>query len=222
MNAANDSNSTQYMKLKNKLIKQTSEISTLDGTDACVIIYGPNQPRPEIWSSRLGVQGMINKFKAMPKLERTRNMFNRESFLKKMLTKTLQKLENLKKENMKRKIELLMFQCMNSGSIVNNNASNVDMNDLVWAINQNLKDVDGENGVDETEHGTIMALNGAEALNGEGANVGVDGKGMIEANMGVVENEDLASDFGNDGGDAALAFGDDCLSNESENGSSTP
>ncbi|KAF1890793.1 hypothetical protein Lal_00043128 [Lupinus albus] len=174
--------------------------------DACVIIYGPNQPRPEIWSSRLGVQGMINKFKAMPKLERTREYVNRESFLKKMLTKTLQKLENLKKENMKRQIELLMFQCMNSGSIVNNNASNVDMNDLVWAINQNLKDVDGEN----------------EALNGEGANVGVAGKGMIEANMGAVENEDLASDFGNDGGDAALAFGDDYLSNESENGSSTP
>ncbi|KAE9594704.1 hypothetical protein Lalb_Chr18g0056601 [Lupinus albus] len=162
---------------------------------------------------------MINKFKAMPKLERTRNMFNCESFLKKMLTKTL---ENLKIENMKREIEVLMFQCMNSGSIVNNNASNVDMNDLLWAINQNLKDVDGKKGVDETKHDTIMALNGAEALNGEGANIGVEGKGIIEANMGVVENEDLAFDFGNDGGDAALAFGDDYLSNESENGSSTP
>ncbi|KAF1890789.1 hypothetical protein Lal_00043124 [Lupinus albus] len=88
-----------------------------------------------------------------------------------------------------------MFQCMNSGSIVNNNASNVDMNDLLWAINQNLKDVDGKKGVDETEHDTIMALNGAEALNGEGANIGVEGKGMIEANIGVVENEDLAFDF---------------------------
>ncbi|KAF1890796.1 hypothetical protein Lal_00043093 [Lupinus albus] len=68
----------------------------------------------------------------------------------------------------------------------------------------------GKKGVDETEHGTIMALNVAESLNEKGANVGVDGKGMIEANMGAVENEDLAFEFGNAG------------RNEFEHGSSTP
>ncbi|OIV96096.1 hypothetical protein TanjilG_27200 [Lupinus angustifolius] len=85
------------------------------------------------------------------------------------------------------------------------NANNVDMNYLLWAINQNLMDIDEwKKGKDETQHVTIMAPNGAEAFNGESATVGDDVKGMME-------NQDWAFDLGNDGGDAMLPIGDDNL-----------
>ncbi|XP_019418422.1 PREDICTED: agamous-like MADS-box protein AGL80 [Lupinus angustifolius] len=185
------------------------------GTDACVIIYGPNQPHPEVWPSHQGVQDLISKFKAMPKMERSRNMFNKEIFLKKMLTHALEKLVNLKDENKKMEMEIFIFQCVNTGSIVNN-ANNVDMNYVLRAINQNLMDIDElKKGKDETQHGTIMAPNGAGAFNRENATVGDDVKGMME-------NHDWAFNFGNDGGDVTLPFGDDNLSNDIEHGSSTP
>ncbi|CAL0301139.1 unnamed protein product [Lupinus luteus] len=198
-------------------MKKTREISNLYGTHACVILYGPNQPQPEIWSSQPGVHDVINKFLAMPMIERSCNMFSRQSFLEKMLTKTSKKLENLKKENKKKEMDIFLFKCVNTGSIVNN-ADNVDMNCLLWEINQNLNDIEGKRGKDETQHDTTIAPNGAEALSREGTTVGGDVKGMI----GTVENQDWAFDSSNNGGDAMVPFGDDNLSNEFEHGSSTP
>jgi SRF-type transcription factor (DNA-binding and dimerisation domain) len=52
-----------FKKRKKGLIKKASELSTLCGVDTCVVIYGPQDQKPEVWpftkggaSSSLAVQ----------------------------------------------------------------------------------------------------------------------------------------------------------------------
>lgn len=38
-----------FQKRKNGIMKKAHELSTLCGVECCVIVYGPDNNRPEIW-----------------------------------------------------------------------------------------------------------------------------------------------------------------------------
>lgn len=67
-------------KRKIGLMKKVHELSTLCGVDACVMIYSPNNPEPDVWPSRSEAERVINKFKNMPNFEKTKKMEDQVKF----------------------------------------------------------------------------------------------------------------------------------------------
>ncbi|XP_057430539.1 agamous-like MADS-box protein AGL80 [Lotus japonicus] len=129
-----------FKKRKKGLMKKVAELSTLCGIDACAIVYSPYDPQPEVWPSPLGVQRVLAKFRRMPELEQSKKMVNQESFLRQRIQKAKEQLKKQRKDNREKEITQLMFQCLSAGKILHN-INMVDLNDLAWLIDQNLKDI---------------------------------------------------------------------------------
>ncbi|KAK7302121.1 hypothetical protein RJT34_13001 [Clitoria ternatea] len=123
------------------LMKKVEEISILCGIDACAIIYGPNNPKPDIWPSVEGVQEMLTKFMEHPKSEQWKKMHNQETFLREKIVKTQEQLKKLKKENNTKEMTLHMLQCCNVGKVFDN-ATMADMKELLCLIDQYMKDIE--------------------------------------------------------------------------------
>ncbi|CAJ1867718.1 unnamed protein product [Sphenostylis stenocarpa] len=129
-----------FKKRKKGLMKKVSELSTLCGIDACAIVYSPYDPQPEVWPSPMGVQRVLAKFRRMPELEQSKKMVNQESFLRQRILKAKDQLKKQRKDNREKEMTQLMFQYLSAGKIMHN-ISMVDLNDLAWLIDQNLKDI---------------------------------------------------------------------------------
>ncbi|XP_058783779.1 agamous-like MADS-box protein AGL80 [Vicia villosa] len=170
-----------FKKRKNGLIKKVDEISTLCGIEACAVIFGENDPQPEVWPSPQGVQNVLSRFKRLPDLEQTKKMFNHESFLKQRIEKAQENLNKQKIDNKRKEMTHLMFQCLDAGQIFESVNMN-DLNDLSWLIDQNLKHLErriNETPVNEVVENRIENFNGME--------------------QGMVNNVDV--DFNNNQGD---------------------
>ncbi|KAG4975091.1 agamous-like MADS-box protein AGL80 [Glycine soja] len=138
---ANDSaRKATFKKRKKGLMKKVSELSTLCGIDACAIVYSSYDPQPEVWPSPMGVQRVLSKFRRMPELEQSKKMVNQESFLRQRIMKAKDQLKKQRKDNREKEMTQLMFQYLSAGKIMHN-ISMVDLNDLAWLIDQNLKDI---------------------------------------------------------------------------------
>ncbi|XP_058782068.1 agamous-like MADS-box protein AGL80 [Vicia villosa] len=137
----NTARKTTYNKRKKGLLKKVDEISTLCGIDACVIVYGPYDPQPEIWPSPSGVEKVLTKFKAAPEFDQSRRMMDQESFLKQRIGKAEKHLKRQWAENKEKETTMLMFQCLNAGKVVQNNMSMDDLNDLSCMIDHNLRKI---------------------------------------------------------------------------------
>ncbi|KAJ1398151.1 hypothetical protein SESBI_31266 [Sesbania bispinosa] len=129
-----------YKKRKKGLMKKVGELSTLCGIDACAIVYSPYDPQPEVWPSPMGVQRVLSKFRRMPELEQSKKMVNQDSFLRQRIQKAKEQVKKQRKDNREKEMTQLMFQCLSAGNIMQN-ISMVDLNDLAWLIDQNLKDI---------------------------------------------------------------------------------
>ncbi|KAL3502138.1 hypothetical protein ACH5RR_036587 [Cinchona calisaya] len=128
-----------YKKRKNGLLKKVNELSTLCGIDACAIIYSPYETHPEVWPNTLGVQRVIARFQRMPEMEQIRKNLNQESFIKERITKTNEQLRKQYKNNRKKEITELMYQCLTGRGLEDLNV--VDLNDLGWMLDQNTKEI---------------------------------------------------------------------------------
>ncbi|XP_023736536.1 agamous-like MADS-box protein AGL80 [Lactuca sativa] len=129
-----------YKKRKKGLMKKVNELSTLCGIDACAIIYSPYEAQPEIWPNNIGVQHVIARFKRIPEMERSKNMLNQESFIRKQVTKSNEQLKKQMKENREKEMTEVMYQCLTGkGSITN--LSLPDLNDLGGLVDQTLKHI---------------------------------------------------------------------------------
>ncbi|OIW14060.1 hypothetical protein TanjilG_11405 [Lupinus angustifolius] len=171
---ANDAKrNATYKKRKNSLIKKTKEISTLCGVETCAIIYSSNGLQPEVWPSHFEVQKVLYKFLTMPPLEQSRKMFDQEMFLKQRIMKAQEQLKKKKIQNRKEMMSLLMIKCLSTGKVEENvNAQNA--NDLLWVIDENLKELDEKITRNQPQEGTPT-------------NVNV--QGMIQTNVNNGRNE---------------------------------
>ena len=127
-------------KRKKGLIKKISELSTLCGINACAIIYSPQDSQPEVWPSPLGVQETISEFRKMSELDQSKKMMNQESFLKQRIVKCKEQVKKMRKGSREKQMTQIMFQCLSAGMLVHN-MTMIDLNDLSWLIDQNLKEI---------------------------------------------------------------------------------
>ncbi|XP_058762978.1 agamous-like MADS-box protein AGL80 [Vicia villosa] len=132
---------TTYKKRKNSVLKKVDELSTLCGIEACAIIYSPYNSQPEIWPSSCGVQNVLSKFKTVSEFGQRHKMVNQETFLKQRVLKAKEQLNKQWRDNKEKEMAMHMFECLNAGKIVSGNMSKVDLNNLSWMIDMNLKDI---------------------------------------------------------------------------------
>jgi hypothetical protein len=146
-----------YMKRSKNILKKANELCTLCGIEACVILYGPYQPEPEIWPSAGEVQNVVSKFRAKPEFEQTMKKLSLEDYLKERIVKAEDQLKKMRIENRKNEMKVLMYEYF-KGQIVLNNIPMNDLNDLSWFIDHNLKDIDRrmEAGYTNNDQGQIM------------------------------------------------------------------
>ncbi|KAK7385016.1 hypothetical protein VNO78_30723 [Psophocarpus tetragonolobus] len=131
-----------YKKRKKSLMKLTEDLTTLCGTEACVVVYGPYENKPEIWPSESGVQRVLEKFRNFPQWQQNKKMVNQESFITQNIHKGNEKIKKLVRDNNKKEMTMFMFQCLNIGSVQPyDNMAISDFNVLSSVIGQNLKDI---------------------------------------------------------------------------------
>ncbi|EOY11775.1 Agamous-like MADS-box protein A [Theobroma cacao] len=129
-----------FRKRTKGLLKKASELSTLCGIEACVIIYSPYNAQPEVWPSSAGAQRVLSEFKKMPKMDQSQKMMSQENFLRQRIAKANQQLKRQCRDNREKEITQVMFQCLAEQGLENLNM--MDLNDLEWLLEQNLKDID--------------------------------------------------------------------------------
>ncbi|KAL4569960.1 hypothetical protein LXL04_025609 [Taraxacum kok-saghyz] len=129
-----------FKKRKKGLMKKVNELSTLCGIDACAIIYSPYETQPEIWPNNLGVQHVLAQFKKVSEMDRSKNMLNQESFIRKQIGKANEQLKKQMKENREKEMTEVMYQCLTGkGSL--ENLSLADLKDLGGLVDQTLNDI---------------------------------------------------------------------------------
>ncbi|KAG6590517.1 Agamous-like MADS-box protein AGL80, partial [Cucurbita argyrosperma subsp. argyrosperma] len=129
-----------FKKRKRGLMKKVSELSTLCGIEACAIVFSPYDAQPELWPSPIGVQRVLSQFKKMPEMEQSKKMVNQETFLRQRIAKANDQLKKMRKDNREKEMTRLMFQSLTAAKGLH--ALNMlDLNDLTWLIDQNLKDI---------------------------------------------------------------------------------
>ncbi|EOY10299.1 hypothetical protein QUC31_010079 [Theobroma cacao] len=129
-----------FKKRKKGLLKKASELSTLCGIDASVIIYSPYNTQPEVWPSPTEAERVLSKFKKMPKMDQSMEMMSQESFLKRRIELANKQLKKQCRDNREEEITQVMFQCLAGQGLENLNM--MDLNDLGWLLEQNMKDID--------------------------------------------------------------------------------
>ncbi|KAK8697919.1 hypothetical protein V6N13_114051 [Hibiscus sabdariffa] len=130
-----------FKKRKKGLMKKVSELSTLCGIDACAILYSPYESQPEVWPSPAGVQRVLSKFRKVPEIEQSKKMVNQEGFLSQRITKVSEQLKKQCKENREIEMTQLIFQSL-IGKASIHGLNMMDLNDIGWLIDQNLKEID--------------------------------------------------------------------------------
>ncbi|KAL5732026.1 hypothetical protein ACHQM5_004692 [Ranunculus cassubicifolius] len=76
-----------FKKRKKGLMQKTSELSTLCGVQAYVVVYGPDDLKPEVWPSGEEGNRVLARFMSMTETERKNNVMTVEGFLRKSFTK---------------------------------------------------------------------------------------------------------------------------------------
>lgn len=208
-----------FKKRKRGLMKKISELSTLCDIKACAIIYSPYDPQPDVWPSHLGVQTVLAEFKEMPELEQSKKMVNQDSFLRQRVAKANEQLKKQRKDNREKEMTHVMFQSLTGRGL--QNFSIMDLNDLGWLIEQNLKDINHR----------IQKLNQEAETQGQGApavipavtdgmprrteNVHPDQRSALEMNMETMQRQQWFMDLTNaqehtgfGGDEMLLPFGD--------------
>ncbi|WCJ34171.1 Agamous-like MADS-box protein AGL80 [Euphorbia peplus] len=90
------------------LTKKVSELTTLCGVKAFVIIYSPDEPEPTLWPNRREVEEMVARYQSIPEMERSKKMMNQESYLKERMGKIQEQAKKNSKKNRDAEMSFLM------------------------------------------------------------------------------------------------------------------
>jgi SRF-type transcription factor (DNA-binding and dimerisation domain) len=130
-----------FKKRKKGLIKKASELSTLCGVDTCVVIYGPQDQKPEVWPSPKEAHQVLSQFKNMPQLDQCKKMVDQEGFLRMHVTKAHERLCKVDRENKDLETKLLMHEVITGQRGLSDIVTIEDMTGLACNVEMRLKAV---------------------------------------------------------------------------------
>ncbi|KAJ7971685.1 Agamous-like MADS-box protein AGL80 [Quillaja saponaria] len=126
-----------FQKRNQSLLKKVTELTTLCGVDAFIIIYGPglDNEQLKIWPSEEKTLELLVKYQDAPELERFKKKVNQESYLAEQMTKLKEKLRNKWEKNNEMNMKNLIH------SIVNYNRPVIefpkpDITNLMWFLQE--------------------------------------------------------------------------------------
>ncbi|GLT94818.1 hypothetical protein SLE2022_125390 [Rubroshorea leprosula] len=121
------------------LLKKVSELTTLCGINAFLILYSPDEVEPVVWPSRPVVQQLLARFHAMPEMERSKKMINQESFMRERLAKVQEQLKKYQNKNKLSEGTNLMHHIESGRDLDSFNLNELHV--LVWYIEELNKDL---------------------------------------------------------------------------------
>ncbi|CAL4957092.1 unnamed protein product [Urochloa decumbens] len=99
------------------LMKKASELTTLCGAKACLVVYGEGKVQPEVWPSVEEARGLLTKYKNMPDLVNFKKAENQKDFLSSRLAKLRGQVSKSESENYEREALDLLHERMNRGRL---------------------------------------------------------------------------------------------------------
>ncbi|CAO2199139.1 unnamed protein product [Urochloa humidicola] len=101
-----------YKKRCQGLMKKTSDLATLCGIKACVLVYGEGEAQPEVWPSAPEAMRVLKKFKAMPDIARFKKMQTQEDFIQCRIAKLRDQVSKLDLVNREHETKRLLHESM--------------------------------------------------------------------------------------------------------------
>ncbi|KAF8673240.1 hypothetical protein HU200_048792 [Digitaria exilis] len=108
-----------YKRRCRSLMKKTSELVTLTGTKACVVVYGESDdvagamaPVPEVWPSSAEATTLLTKFKEIPDDSRLKWTRNHEQHLEERVLKVREEAKRLEAKNSEFATSKLLHQSL--------------------------------------------------------------------------------------------------------------
>ncbi|CAO2174721.1 unnamed protein product [Urochloa humidicola] len=101
-----------YKKRCQGLMKKTSDLATLCGIKACVLVYGEGEAQPEVWPSAPEAMRVLKKFKAMPDIGRFKKMQTQEDFIQGRIAKLRDQVSKLDLVNREHETSRLLHESM--------------------------------------------------------------------------------------------------------------
>ncbi|CAL4977008.1 unnamed protein product [Urochloa decumbens] len=101
-----------YKKRCKGIMKKASELVTLCGIKACVVVYGEGEARPEVWPSASEARQVLKRFKDMPELGKFKKVQNQRDFLQGRITKLRDQVCKLDRENCEIETRDLLYESM--------------------------------------------------------------------------------------------------------------
>jgi hypothetical protein len=137
-----------YNKRKKGIIKKVKELTTLCGVSACAIISNPFNSQVEVWPDREGAKKVIERYQNSSVKDETKNL-NQEGLIMQNIAKARDRLRKLENKKPEKKIDLLMYECMQNKNLVDNLTAE-ELKDLDEFIEKKLKEEDDKINAIET------------------------------------------------------------------------
>ncbi|KAG8097525.1 hypothetical protein GUJ93_ZPchr0013g35275 [Zizania palustris] len=139
---ANDANRrAAFKKRRQGLIKKASELATLCGVDACVVVYGEGERQAtEVWPTPAAVAVVLERFKAMPELDQYKKMTDLEGWFRQRIAKLQEQVDKAKRENHEREAALLLHDVI-TGRRCLDGLTIEQITSLGWMVDARLKRV---------------------------------------------------------------------------------
>ncbi|XP_043725757.1 agamous-like MADS-box protein AGL80 [Telopea speciosissima] len=127
-----------YKKRRSGIMKKVKELSTLCDVTACAIVYGPYEPKPEVWPSPPEAKHVLTRFLSLSGMDKYKKMMNQEEFLRESIAKLREKLKKLVMDNKEKENTKLMFECL-AGQKDLNDLSLETLGDLAWLVDSKME-----------------------------------------------------------------------------------
>ncbi|KAF0920584.1 hypothetical protein E2562_035728 [Oryza meyeriana var. granulata] len=131
---------TTFRKRLKGLTKKASELATLCGVDTCLVVYGEGEAQAtEVWPSVPEATGVLERFKAMPQLDRYKKMTDLEGFLKERIGKLLEQRKKARCDADESETKLLLVEALDGRRVGLEGLTIEQLTSLGWMADARLK-----------------------------------------------------------------------------------
>ncbi|KAH7512261.1 uncharacterized protein LOC112489112 [Ziziphus jujuba] len=128
-----------FKKRRTGLLKKVSELTTLCGVSAFVVVYGPDDTEPAVWPSRQVVAQLLARFQSVPEIERCKKMMNQESYLRERAGKMQEQLRKHSRKNKEMEMARIMHQIHKGKQLIE--FETIELTGLVWMLEERMKEI---------------------------------------------------------------------------------